>query len=286
MNDGARNYTRREAWWERLQELATPMDWPARLVEWAGAVVPVGVQNLDIESANALGDATTLRIGFASDFHAGPLTPSRVIASAIEGLAAAAPDVVLLGGDFVSFRADYVERVCRPLALLAPPLGIFAVLGNHDRWTGARAVASALEGAGVVMLTNRAIRLPAPWSGVELLGLDDHQSGYPALPADMATDGCARVVLMHAPSGLLDLGDARFELALAGHTHGGQIATPSGRPLVLPRGALSRAYSGGLYRVQSGGSLLVSRGIGTSGLPFRWNAPAEAHVITLRHASA
>lgn len=285
MTKRVRNLSRREAWWERMQALAMPTDWPAQLAERFGVAAPVQLRETEVASAFPLGDATTLRVGFASDFHAGPFTPSRLIAEAIEGLAAAAPDIVLLGGDFVSLRAGYVERVCASLTALAPPLGIHAVLGNHDLWTDATTVIAALERAGVQMLTNRAVRLPAPWSGVELLGLDDHQSGYPALPANMARDACARVVLMHAPSGMLDLGGTPFVLALAGHTHGGQLATSSGTPIVLPAGALSRKYHRGLYRVPSNGALLVSCGVGTSGLPFRWNVPAETHVVTLTHRS-
>ncbi|HYW31270.1 MAG TPA: metallophosphoesterase [Gemmatimonas sp.] len=278
-----RGFSLREEWWERAQAFAMSTDWPARLAERMGAVAPVLLRQTEIRSAHSLGDATALRIGFASDFHAGPLTPSRLIDQAIGALAAANPDIVLLGGDFVSFRVEYVDRVCARLASLAPPLGVFAVLGNHDLWTNASTVAAALERAGVHMLTNRAVRLPAPWNGVELLGLDDHQSGDPQLPADMTSDSCARVVLMHAPSGMLDLGDTPFVLALAGHTHGGQLATSSGKPIVLPAGALSRTYHRGCYDIPQHGTLLVSCGVGMSGLPFRWNVPAETHMVTLRH---
>ena len=71
-------------------------------------------------------------------------------------------------------------------------------------------------------------------------------------------------------------------MALAGHVHGGQIALPGGRPIIVPSGALSRRYPGGRYDLDGGRTLIVSRGVGCGFLPLRVNAPAEVLRVRLR----
>jgi hypothetical protein len=90
-----------------------------------------------------------------------------------------------------------------------------------------------------------------------------------------------RIVLMHAPSGLLDIRDHPFAVALCGHTHGGQIALPNGRPLIVGHGRLSREYSAGRYTLGGGRTLLVSRGVGCTAMPLRLNAAPSILVCTV-----
>jgi uncharacterized protein len=160
------------------------------------------------------------------------------------------------------------------------------VLGNHDHWSGAGFIADRLAEAGVELLTNCQVRLPYPHQHVSLCGLDDHSSGVPDAAAAFTGAGSVRVLLMHAPSGLLDVGDRTFTVALSGHTHGGQIALPGGRPLVVAHGPLSRRHNAGRYDLERGGTLLVSRGIGCSALPLRMNSPASVMLCTLRTSRA
>jgi predicted MPP superfamily phosphohydrolase len=82
-------------------------------------------------------------------------------------------------------------------------------------------------------------------------------------------------VLMHAPSNLLNLRGTRFELALCGHTHGGQVVLPGGLPLSTAPGPLSRVYSRGRFSIEPAGTLIVSVGLGCSTFPFRLNTPPE-----------
>jgi uncharacterized protein len=82
-------------------------------------------------------------------------------------------------------------------------------------------------------------------------------------------------VLMHAPANLLDLAGKHFDLALCGHTHGGQIALPGGTPLRASMGPLSRTYSRGRFRMDHGGTLVVSVGLGCTTLPLRLNCEPE-----------
>jgi hypothetical protein len=87
---------------------------------------------------------------------------------------------------------------------------------------------------------------------------------------------------MHSPGGLFRLQGERFDVGFAGHTHGGQIARPDGVPLFKPSGPSSRQYSYGRYDLPDNGPLLVSCGVGCSGIPLRWNADPELLICTLR----
>jgi predicted MPP superfamily phosphohydrolase len=283
-NHPVRNFGRLQRVSEQWQALITPGRWPTRLVDALRLTSPLAVTSTVVPAPASLGGASTLRVAFASDFHAGPYTSTRVFDQAMQALADARPDVLLLGGDFVSLRSDFVALIAPRFADVPAPAGKFAVLGNHDYYAGAAPIVRALEQAGVTLLTNRNAQLPAPFSSVSICGLDDHTTGYP--DAARAFEGAApvRILLMHEPSGLLDAGDAHFMLALAGHTHGGQIALPGGIPLVLPHGALTRTYVRGQHDVGAERTLIVSRGLGQSTLPIRWNASPEVHIIDITAA--
>jgi len=275
--------------WRPLRDLLErglmPNDWPARLAVRLGVSTDVEVERHELTLRQALGDGDVLRIAFAADFHVGPMTPHEVLSNAVQVLETEAADLLLLGGDFVSLRPEGAEFIAERLARVPAPLGRYAVLGNHDHWAGASAVAARLAAAGIEVLVNRCVRLPAPFDRVSLCGLDDHTSGRPDAASAFAGAGPLRLVLMHAPSGLLDLGEQPFAVAFCGHTHGGQIALPGGRPIVVPHGALSRRYSGGRYDLAEDRTMFVSRGIGCSGLPLRLNARPAVLVCTLRGAS-
>lgn len=259
--------------------------WAAELAHRVGLQRGVARREHRFELPRAPGKAA-LRMVFASDFHAGPLTHPALIDEACRAIAAAAPDLLLLGGDFVYRRARDVDVLAQRLSALAPPLGTFAVIGNHDTLGDERHIIARLERAGVTVLVNQNVQLAAPHDDLWVCGLDDPVCGTPDAAA--ALDGATgtRLVLMHAPDGLLALDGHRFELALCGHTHGGQVALPFGIPIVVPEGRLSRRYSGGEYALPDRGArLLVSRGIGCSGVPVRLFAQPEVHVCELLPAA-
>jgi uncharacterized protein len=285
MGSPIRNYGRGQRLSEHLQRLFMPKDWPARLAVALGGPTTVQVDRHELTLSEPLGETGALRIAFAADFHAGPTTSDELLYNSVEALRTASPDLLLLGGDFVSLRPEYVDRVAPLLARVPAPLGRYAVLGNHDYWVGAERVARSLTAEGIEVLTNRCVRLPAPCDNVSVCGLDDHGSGWPDAGAALSGAGPVKLVLMHAPSGLLDLESRRFSVAFCGHTHGGQIALPGGRPVIVAHGALSRRYNGGRYELASGGTLLVTRGIGCTALPIRINAAPAILACTVRGAA-
>jgi predicted MPP superfamily phosphohydrolase len=239
-----------------------------------------------VELPKSLGRHNLLRVAFASDLHAGRMTPTGTIVSACEALMAAEPDLILLGGDYVCSFSGELDAILPALARLKAPCGVFAVLGNHDHSAGAALISSRLESCGIRVLCNKSVQLPEPFSNVLLVGLDDYLGGQPRA-AEAQWDGqCATVLLIHQPSGLLDAGDRPFDLALAGHTHGGQITLPGGRAPMAASGPLSRMYRAGRYGLSEGRVLCVSVGVGQSLLPLRLGPRTEVLLLELVGTSA
>ncbi|HEX2254520.1 MAG TPA: metallophosphoesterase [Thermoanaerobaculia bacterium] len=276
-----RGFSRRRARFEHWITRLYRGGWPARLARAVGLQRSLAVRWHRFELPDWPAGTPPLQVAFASDFHAGPTTADALLAEAAAALTDAEPDLLLLGGDFVSYQAAHVDRVAPLLGRVPARLGRYAVLGNHDLWADDRVIVAALEAAGIEVLVNRAVALPPPWDRVSLVGLDDFTTGEP--DPQVAGVGAApfRLVLMHDPSTLLALAERRFALAFAGHTHGGQICLPGGFPLLVPEGPLARRYVGGTYHVGGGRRLLVSRGVGCGELPVRLFAPSEVHLCHL-----
>ena len=226
--------------------------------------------------------AQPLRIAFASDFHAGPTTHPAIFHALFKQLEHEQPDLLLLGGDFISGKANNVAHLSPGLAACRPPLGKYAVYGNHDLWSDHHHLGRKLEAAGVRMLVNANVMLPEPFHNVSLCGMDDPWTGAPDGRATFAGAAATRVLLMHAPDGLLLLDGHRFDAGFAGHTHGGQVALPGGAPIITPGGPLSRRYHYGRFDLEEHGCLMVSRGVGCSTIPFRVNADPELVLCTMQ----
>lgn len=218
-----------------------------------------------------------LRIGQISDLHLGHHYAEANVAWAIAAMQRERPDMIVLTGDFIAF-ADAIPMLGARLAGLSAPLGVYAVLGNHDGDAEARDVVTALGHAGIVVLRNQSRWIAVPAGGFWLLGLDDVWHGrddFAVMLAGVPPGGC-RVLLAHAPD-VVDLA-ARHQIAvqLSGHTHGGQLRLPRIGPFSLPRHGTR--YPIGEYRVGPT-TLYVSRGV--AGAPLRLGCPPEATVITL-----
>ena len=222
-----------------------------------------------------------LVLAFASDFHAGPTTHPKVFSILIEELIDRRPDVILLGGDFVSRKAEYIDVLTDGLRRCNPPLGKYAVLGNHDLWANDSHITQRLIAAGVAVLVNRNRSLPAPFDTVSICGIDDPWTGSADVATAFKGTKPIRVFLTHSPDGLLLLGNEKFDVGFAGHTHDGQIALRDGTPIIDAGGPLSRTYARGRFEVVDNGPLIVSRGVGCSNVPVRINADPELVICTL-----
>ena len=266
-----------------LDRAIRPGGWAAKLAYPLGLQGQLQSSTTEIHLASRPPGARPLRLAFASDFHAGATTDPRLLRAACETLNGFEADVLLLGGDFVSVRASYIDDLAPAVGSISAPFGKFAVLGNHDLRADHRRVVRQLERAGVEMLTNRHVALGEPFADINLCGLDDPTLGWPDAAAALDEVHGTRIVLMHSPEGLRAIGDRPFDLALCGHTHGGQIAAPWGQAILLPSGLLNRQYARGRFELNGGESrtLLVSRGVGCSTVPVRMFAAPEVHLCLI-----
>lgn len=216
-----------------------------------------------------------LKIVFASDFHAAP-GHERRLRKIVGRIAAQQADMILLGGDFVKGRrfekSMPIEKIAPILAELHAPLGVYAVLGNHDwRRDGVR-IADVLQKHGIEVLENENRRIDHAGGSLWLAGLADCNMRRPDVRKALENAGNPVLVITHSPD-IFPQVTERAALTLAGHTHGGQVALPWLGALLVPS-AFGKRYEGGLT-VENGKRLLVSRGLGTSLLPVRFNCRPE-----------
>ena len=232
-----------------------------------------------------------IRAGVLSDLHAGvPSVTPAAIAGWVERMNAEAPDVVLLGGDFTDAHPLYggrlaPEAIAGLLAGLRAPLGAVAVLGNHDWKQFGLRMGSALAEAGIVVLENESVALDAPGGRFHVAGLADLRRRRPHVARALAAvpEDEPVIMLAHDPDLFPRVPD-RVALTVSGHTHGGQVAVPYVRRPFIPSHFGERYARGHL--VEEGRHLVISAGLGTSGLPVRLLAPPELLLLELRAARA
>ena len=248
-----------------------------------------------------------LTIGQLSDLHVGSATDATLIREAVRLLNAASPDLVALTGDFVTGDAAHSARAADVLTDLRAPHGGYAVLGNHDVWTDADRVADALAQAGISVLRDDRLRLNIQGAPLWLLGIEDRSyTGFSSLrdTGDFATfrrrwqdakqvmtslladvpPGESRLLLVHNPDFTEMLPPGRIDLALSGHTHGGQVRVPLlGAPFVPS--CFGQTFVGGLV-MGSQTQIYISRGVGAVPPAVRFNSRPEVTVLSLTRAKA
>jgi len=246
-----------------------------------------------------------LRVAVLADIHAcEPWMPRDRIARIVAATNALTPDITLLLGDYVSgmrlaTRHPEPAEWAGALAGLQAPLGVHAVLGNHDWWEDARvqarghgptAAGQALQAAGIPVLENRAVRLEKDGHPFWIAGLGDQLAYTPTsrrrswqgvddLPGTLAqiTDDAPVLMMAHEPDIFARMPE-RVSLTLSGHTHGGQVRLFGYSPVVPSRYGNRYAYG---PVVEGGRHLVVSGGLGCSIAPIRFGSPPEVVVVEL-----
>lgn len=224
------------------------------------------------------------RIAYASDIHYGPLLKEAEANKIINSLLSLKADLTILGGDY----GDVLENSIRFIAFFpdAPQGRIAAVLGNHDcgaKGASRQPLLDAMRNKGMEPLVNQTMVLARAGKTLAICGPDDIKCGVPDLQALKKQSEHSDFVLFipHSPDLIPDADDAgfRFDLALCGHTHGGQIVLF--RRSLHSSSAYGDRYRSGWYR-ENGADILVSEGVGTSILPMRLGTKAQIHLLTLR----
>ncbi len=223
--------------------------------------------------------ADGLRILHVSDIHCGPFLRPDVLGDVLRRLMTLRPDVVAITGDVVEGRLDDLDGFLPALGTLTEaPLGAWYCLGNHDYFTRApELVLERLRSTGIRTLRNESTVVRGDGIEFVLAGVDDRTFGRRDWPRVLA-HGPPHLLLAHQPDDFYDAEQRGVALVLAGHTHGGQIRFPGLGPIVRQ----SRFFlDEGVY-VHGPGMLVVSRGLGAVGLPWRAGALPEAVLLTVR----
>lgn len=245
------------------------------------------VKRLRVGLPRLPGELEGLTIAHLTDFHVGPHVSHERARRAIEVANGLQPDVVALTGDYVSASPKYIDGVCEVLSDLQAPMGVYAVLGNHDHWEDADATRAGLEKAGIVVLDNDHRILK--WKGVAfvLAGLEDLWEADPdfSVALEGVDDDFFRIVLAHNPDVVARQGGERVDLLLCGHTHGGQVRLPFlGAPL-LPIDS-GQKLGVGLTALEHGTRVYVNAGVGVIFPPVRFLCrPEVAHITLTREAA-
>jgi predicted MPP superfamily phosphohydrolase len=230
-------------------------------------------------------------VAFITDAHVGsPHITLAKMQEIVEKTNALKPDMILLGGDYVVqgvLGGGHVPSrdIVAVLAKLQAPHGVFGVLGNHDWRDGASRIEQEFEQQHIPMLEDRATYITVGDAGFWLVGVSDYNEGAHDVVKALSgvTSDAPLIVLTHSPDIFPQIPE-RAGLTLAGHTHGGQVYIPLLGRLVVPS-KYGQRYALGLVQ-ESGKSLFVGAGIGTSILPIRFMTPPEVSILKLYPAAA
>jgi len=219
-----------------------------------------------------------LRVGFLTDLHRSDTVTHEMAATAVQMVMAEQPDIIMLGGDYVTMGGGrnrrFVEPAAEALAPLSAPHGIFAVLGNHD---DDRDMPAALAARGMTVLRDARTQIEIKGERLDIAGIRYWTRKLEVIERVIRGASTNLVLLAHTPSRLPEAAALAVPLVLSGHTHGGQIVLPglgaiAAREFPVVAGSARRETT----------AIFVSRGVGTVYIPVRINCPPEVALLTLQ----
>ena len=239
----------------------------------------VGVTRIEIPLRHLPPDLDGLSVVHLSDVHYGVLHENGRLSDLVRRVNELKPDLVVFTGDLVDAGVSHLEEMASALSSLKARFGIFAVMGNHEFFAGAKRTESIMRQGGIQVLRDEIRILPG---GLQILGIDDPAVARRGLPLP-DYEGLIKgldpekpsILLYHQPVRFEEVAKAKVGLQLSGHVHGPQLL-----PMV-PLAWLFYPRMQGLFRLE-GSYLYVSRGVGTGGPPMRLGSPPEIVHIRLR----
>jgi predicted MPP superfamily phosphohydrolase len=234
-------------------------------------------------------DFNNLKIAIISDLHVGsPYINAKKLEQVVATINKTQPDLIVILGDFVIqdvVGGNFVEPevIAASLKSLHAPLGVFAVLGNHDWYLDGLRVKRALEAVGIRVLENDVQEVRRNEQSIWLAGIGDLWTGHTEIQSTLRKIPPKQnvVVLTHNPDIFPEL-PAEISLTLAGHTHGGQVNIPLLGRLQVPS-RFGQRYAAGVIE-EAGKHLFVTTGIGTSLIPVRFRVPPEIAILKINAA--
>lgn len=268
-------------WRQRILFVLLALSW---LVVFYGSfmepkILHVNTQAISLSSS----PAQELRVALIGDIHAGPYRDEDWVRTVVEKTMARQPDLILLVGDFIYDDPSQVSAL-DSLGDLSAPLGVYAVLGNHDYEGGQpEIVIQTLEALQIDVLENEHVFLGT--TGITLAGISDlwfAEDLSKALEGIQSEDMV--ILLSHNPDVVLQMESHLADLVLSGHTHGGQICLPwIGSVPPIPD-ELGRAYARGFFFYE-GLPLFITGGVGETGPRARLWDPPEINLLTISYGS-
>ena len=258
------------------------------LAVWAFWIEPASltVREYELRLPGWPRELAGLRVAALSDFHVGsPYNGIDKLQRIVALTNRSDPDLVVLLGDFVAHgvvggRRIPPRRIAPVLSNLEAPLGVWAVLGNHDWWHSFEGVRKPLSVQGIKVLEDQAVEISSSGATFWLAGIGDAWAGNPDIPAalEAVPHDAPVLAITHNPDIFTDMPD-RVSLTVAGHTHGGQVALPLLGPPVVPS-VHGQRYAAG-WIVEEDRHLFVTPGLGTSIIPVRFLVPPEISILNL-----
>ncbi len=241
----------------------------------------IQIRRYRFASADVPADFVGVTIAFLSDIHHSRTFPIDRVRALVELTNGLKPDMILLGGDYVTHDRDHIVPFFHEAAHLSAPLGVYGVLGNHDRHTDASLSRRAMAEAGIGSLDNHALWITRGNSRIRLGGVGDLTTDVQDLrPMLEGTERHDLMILVtHHPDYAESLPRNMIDLMLCGHTHGGQVSFRGKWVPPWPGSAKLKYLTGVIH--EGGTTLIVSNGIGTVGPPIRICAVPQIWLITL-----
>lgn len=244
------------------------------------------VKSYDFYSADLPDEFDGFRVAFATDFHYESRFSTKRLPGLVKALRAAAADILLLGGDYRGRHGGNMDELFQAICQIDYPMGIYAVMGNHESGENGRLVREALDKYGVTLLEHRLDTLKRGDARLILCGIRD--------PFNLKKNGVSPtlqlkqddfVLLMtHTPDYVEDVDVTNTDLAFAGHTHGGQVSLFKRWTPAKHFSKYGNRFLTGLRHNSAGIPIIISNGIGTSRKDIRLFTPSEIVVVVLRKA--
>lgn len=241
------------------------------------------IKRYEIYSEQVPDSFNGFRIAFASDFHYESRFDAKRLEGAVRALQATDADMLLLGGDYRGRKGGNMEELFSALARVKTPYGTYAVMGNHERGESDTLVRRAMSHTGVRLLEHKVDTIRKGNEYILICGIrnpfDLKQNGVsPTLtlhPEDFV------VMLVHTPDYVEDTDISNTDLALAGHTHGGQVSLFK-RWTPAHFSKYGNRFLTGLKYNSQGIPVIITNGLGTSRKDIRLFTPSEVIIIELK----
>lgn len=259
------------------------------------------VEETTIKIAGLSPEQKGTKIVLISDIHSGPFMDTDLMSNYVDVINDMKPDLIFIPGDMTNSKREEAAPFAKSFRELKAKYGVYATFGNHDYFNDVNYIADVINNeTGIKLLRNEALLIDVNGKPLSIMGTEDTQdSGGKSNPViskyitqtveksnsllkekNIDSAGVPKILLTHKPYVFDDVSDLNFDLMLSGHTHGGQVVFFKLGDINLSIAATVHKYINGLYNNENK-YLYVSRGIGTVGLPLRFNCPPEITKITL-----